>query len=180
MNFELLRSSLLEAAPSEKALKGLGLSDEEVQEFTSSFNIIRRNNGVMASYSTNIVQDFFTQYDPSTLEVGMIRFLSEPETIARGQIIGVVETDPLVVDKSSGKVFVDDLTAPGNTLWVCAASVERFLLALVPAANYLGMCLVDNAVRTNKELSTNVLNECVSIAGGDSYESFFRVILGVE
>ncbi|RCS56961.1 hypothetical protein [Parvibium lacunae] len=180
MDFELLCVSLREATPSEKALKGLGLSDEDVQEFTSSFNIIPRDGGVSITNSMDVVKEFFTQYDPSNLEVGMIRFLSAPKTVEAGQIIGQVEADPLVVDKSSGKVFVADLTSPGNTLWECADSVEKFLLTLVPAANYLGQCLVDHTVRTNKALSKNTLDACVSIAGGNRYESFFRMILGIE
>lgn len=179
MDFELLCTSLREATPSEEALKGLGLSDEEVQEFTSSFNIIPRNGSVSATHSTDIVKEFFTQYNPSNLEVGMIRFLSAPKTVEGGQIIGQVEADPLVVDKSSGKVFVADLTSPGNTLWECADSAEKFLLTLVPAANYLGQCLVDDSVRTNKALSKNALDECVLIAGGNRYESFFRMLFGI-
>lgn len=180
MDFELLCASLREATPSEKALKGLGLSDEEVQEFTSSFNIIPRDGGISATHSTDVVKEFFTQYDPSNLEVGMIRFLSMPTTVEGGQIIGQVEADPLVVDKSSGKVFVADLTSPGNTLWECADSAEKFLMTLVPAANYLGQCLVDDAVRANKALSRNTLHECISIAGGNRYESFFKMLLGIE
>jgi hypothetical protein len=182
MNFELLCSALQEAAPSQKVLKDLGLSDEEAREFTSSFNVIPRNDNKAVMHSADIIQDFFTQYDPSNLEVGMIRFLSMPKTIDRGRIIGYVEADTLVVDKSTGKVFVDDLTSPGNTLWECADSIEQFLFALVPAASYLGLCLVDDddKVRTNKLLSKNVLEKCVSIAGGSSYESFFRMLLGME
>lgn len=179
MNFQLLCSELHDAAPSEKSLKELGLSDEEVQDFVSSFKVVQRNNDSPAVHSADIVQDFFTQYDPSALEVGMIKFLNMPKTIDSGRIIGKVEADPLVVEKSSGKVFVDDLSSPGNTLWECAKNAEQFLLTLVPAANYLGQCLVNDNMCTNKTLSKNILDECVSIAGGRSYEPFFRMLLGI-
>jgi HNH/Endo VII superfamily nuclease toxin with a HHH motif len=180
MNFELLRSALLDAAPSEEALKALGISNEEAEGLISSFRILQRKEEVMTAEQSDVIGDFFSLYNPSNLEIGMIRFSALPKITDSGRVIGQVEADPLVVDKFTGKVYVDDLTSPGNTLWDCADSAEHFLSALIPAARYLGQCLVDDSIRCNKALLNQMLEECTVNAGGDRYATFYRMLLGAE
>jgi hypothetical protein len=180
MNFELLRSAFLDAAPSREALKALGVSNEEAEEFLSSFRILPRTRKIAAIDQSDAIGKFFSLYDPSNLEIGMVRFVDLPKITDAGCIIGQVEADPLVVDKFTGKVYVDDLTSPGNTLWECADSVENFFSALIPAARYLGQCLVDGSVRSNKAVLCQIQEECTANAGGSRYVTFYRMLLDAE
>jgi hypothetical protein len=180
MNFELLRNAFMSASPSESELKNLGLSNEDSRELIGSFMIEHRKNVDVAGDKNDVASTFFRLFDPSMLEVGMVRFSASPIKNDNGLIVGQVEADPLIIDSSTGQVYVDDLTTPGRRLWVCSDNFEHFLSALIPAAMYLGRCLADGSVRSDKNLLANSLRECIASAGGDEYAAFYSMLLGVE
>lgn len=179
MNLELLRQRLREAAPPTEAMMSLGISKAEAEKFTSSFELVPRSVAEANTVPPGPMHDFFSLYDPSPLEIGMVRFLPTPDRVSSGWVIGQAEADPLLLDEASNEIVVSDLTAPGRVLWRCADRGEHFLLALVPAAQYLGRCLIDDVSLDQKSLE-DALAQCVMSAGGASYEPFYRMLLGCE
>lgn len=176
---ESLRTGLLNAAPSVMALKNLGLSDNEVQSLRSSFTLVlRENKTAPIKIPLSHAGEFFSLYDPSCLEIGMINFLPQPEINGDGYCVGMVESDPLLINEETQEVFVDDLTSPGHTLWYCAKDFEHFLAALLPAAQYLAVTMIDELEERARHLLDKHLNDCVEAAGGIRYESFYRMLLG--
>ena len=180
MNFKLLCDELLSATPSINDLRSLGLSSEEIDEFVASFRIETRKDKVLIGEESDVVAHFFSDYDPSKVEVGMVRFLELPILRNAKWQIGQVESDPLIVDRVTGEVYVDDLTSPGLKLWICSDNFEHFLSALIPAAQYLGRCLIDASELDNHDSFNKFLNESVISAGGDRYVAFYKMLLGAK
>jgi len=179
MDLEQFRELLQKSAPNQDQLSSIGLSKKEVQEFLRSFQLVKRD-AIFKPSSGGIVEHFFTTYDPAKIEIGMVTFLSGPATKLNYVIIGKVESDPLVIDKSSGLVSVVDLASPSTVLWSCADSFSQFLDALIPAADFLGKCIISDDTRDNCALLESVIEKCTSLAGGPSYDSFYRMLIGSE
>lgn len=108
----------------------------------------------------------------------MVRFRDVPEPASYGYIIGQVEADYLALEASSGEVTVRDITGSDHIIWKCARDGASLLAALATAAEYLSACMTIN--RAEAALQRNTLNDCVRVAGGPLYRSFFEMLLGVE
>ncbi len=53
-------------------------------------------------------------------------------------------------------------------------------MALMPTAEYLGLCMVDDLAYGDKSSRDIALKQCVMYAGGLSYMPFYKMLLGFE
>lgn len=172
------RNALQGAKPTARSLAGLGLSGDEVAEIAASFDLRERATEQGNSLPDSALHDLFARYDPSSVEVGMVRFFDVPERASYGYTIGQVEADYLTLETHSGEVIARDIAGPGHTIWKCAQDGESLLAALAESAKYLGACIaVDHS---GSELQRQTLDRCTLLAGGPAYGGFYRMLLGVE
>lgn len=178
MNCDLFKLQLSEAAPPLQALRSMGYSDQEAAAIFSTFQIKERSTQVdLSPPEDEALRDLFVKYDPSNLEIGMVRFAPVPTTVANGWRIGTVEVDDLISTRA-GEVVVEELHSRDHILWRCASSGGCLLAALLAAARFLGSRLASND--DEPMLRAKVHQDCVFLAGGERYSDFYRMLLGLE
>lgn len=165
--------------PNRSDLTALSLSDDEVDAFLRSFLLPERGSRLTETKLPGGLGHLFDTYDPSDLEIGMIRFQSTPKADHSGWVIGKVESDWLKVDMESGEVCVEEFASPsGRKIWSCADNGESFLDALIPAACFLGRCLYEQELAGNQIARRECIRACVDAAGGKRYSSFYEMLIG--
>lgn len=164
------------APPAEK-LEGMGLSTVEVARFRESFSCKKRL--ASNSYSDPLL-DLVVNYDTSKLEIGTITFNPEVVESERGWRVGQFEIDPLMINRSSGEVHVEDEAKEGYVIWQCAADGEKFLDALLLAACFLAKCSYDEKLANDQAASHEQAGACTKAAGGSEYLDFYLALLGCE
>ncbi len=170
------KNALQDAKPASEELAAIGLHDGEVAEILCSFDLYERAKTLKNSLPDFALSDLFARFDPSRVEVGLVRFRDIPESAPYGFIIGEVEADYLAFEVISGEITVRDLTDPHHTIWKCAKGGEGLLSALAEAAKYLSACLVTD--QSGSEFQRETLGRCTRLAGGVAYGDFYRMLLG--
>lgn len=167
--------ALRAAAPSREALLGLGMSQDAATDFISSFELPARPEPVPVAIDGTF-RVFFGDFDPSKVEIGMVRFPDPPYRIGKSWVVGLVEADPLVFDPMSGALHVEDHATPGHVVWSCAASPDEFLHALLQASSVLG----SRSVEEVSEDPAAAIAACTAAAGGEAYGNFYRMLLSTD
>jgi len=137
---------------------------------TASYNLIERNPSSTVVVGDRTLSDLFSKFDPSSLEIGMVRFPPEPTEVDNGWVVAIDEADPIILSNSSGRLHVEDHASPGFVICECAIDGGAFLSALLPLARYLSEW-------PRLESAADVLNDCVERAGGEAFRSFYRTLL---
>lgn len=161
---------LHEAMPAHAELEEYGLDPEEIDEVQASFRSAPSKSSIGVATAKSELERMILEYDCSTVEVGLIRFLPAPHPCRQGVQIAYCEADPIIVD-ASGLVTMHDHGDPQKSI-ECAADSERFLDALS----------VFIALRREKSQWKGRVEEaaglCAAKAGGSSYMPFFRLLCG--
>jgi hypothetical protein len=177
MDVDAFRKALAAAAPHADALAQVGLSLSDANALISTFQLDARLAVVPNAIPDGVLCELFSRFDPSRVEIGMVRLAPNPIETAEGWRFGAVETDELNLDRRSGEIIVTEVGTNGHVLWRCASNGERFLAALATAASYLASCMTLPSSRTN---ALDVQRACSSSAGGDDYSDFYTMLLGAE
>jgi len=177
MNAELFSRSLQLAKPSSETLERIGLNRQEIAEIQTSFDLKERSESKVVDVQDPDLSELISKYDPSNIEIGMVRMLETPENSPLGWRVGQVEADYLVVDKGTGEIVVEEIASPGYVIWRCAADGGRFMSSMATAAKYLAECLLEDKARDAQQ--AEAFEVCVSLAGGRAYEPFYRMLLGI-
>lgn len=170
MRAEEFASQLKKLKPSLELLKSKGVSDKAAFEIQKSFDLIERNLAAFVTLPDKDIEELFSRFDPSNVEIGMIRFHTLPQQLSDGWIIGSDEADPLILEASTGEIQVRDLSDRSYKICSCAATGGAFLDAMILAAGYL--------VDLNHENSDPVIKACAERAGGAQYADFFESLIG--
>jgi hypothetical protein len=165
------------AAPRSDQLQQAGLSPRETEEFRLSYFCVPRATR-LGGHEADPVLDLLSRYDLGKVEIGMVTFTSEIGNDSEVWLLGKVEVDPLVEERRTGEVRVNEGSPRGRVLWRCARDGGRFLDALLPAAFFLGQCAYDSGVSENDSLRQGKARECALAAGGNDYLDFYRMLLG--
>lgn len=177
MNVEEFSSVLRDSMPTAAALSSLGIDQEGISELQSRFRLDERVALTLIPVLGDPVLDaLFRRFDPTSVVIGPIQFLSRPESVPGGWRIGQVESDPLIVKSETREVLVEDLARAGHILWRCARSPEHLLdaLALVIPVLAHGMKTPQNKV----SMKANEVDRCTSAAGGGEFHSFYEMLVG--
>lgn len=179
MNISEFKKGLEGCVPDIADLAKLGLLADDVDQFRRSFFILEREERLNDLGLPGQLGELFERFDPSNVEIGMLRFGLEPQKKNSNWVIGKVEADLLVVDMVSGEVCVEDFTAvPKHMLWRCAKNGESLLAALLPAACFLGRCLHDEELAGDEHRRKSCIDACVIEAGGELYRPFYQMLVG--
>ena len=109
----------------------------------------------------------------------MVTFANEVDEDAKYYYVGAVESDLLVIEKSTGNVMVVDMAATEHVLWHCAESGEQFLDALSICCTFLTNRLFDSSL-DEPSLINAAVKKCTVASGGNSFMDFYKMILGSE
>ncbi len=172
------RKALQTLKPTAEYLARVGIEGEHASQIAVSFEVCERAVEQDNDLPDATLQDLFSRYDTSRIEVGMILLSGVVEKVSYGFNIGQVEADYLALEAATGEVTVHDMTNPNLTLWKCARDGASFLAAIAEAAKYLSACIA--ADQSGSELQRQSLDCCRLLAGGPVYEDFYRMLLGVE
>lgn len=170
---------LAAAAPRSEQLQRVGLSPGESEDFRLSY-FSKPKPTFAGERQTDPLLDLLSRYDLGKVEIGMVTFASEIGADPDVWRVGKVEADPLVEDRRTSEVRVNEGNPRGQVLWRCARDGGRFLDALLPAAVFLGQCAYDSTVSENSGLHQAKAQECALAAGGNDYLDFYRMLVGCE
>lgn len=163
-------AALSAAKPARSELEDYGLEPEEIEAVQASFSSTARKTPVEVAVGKSELEKLILEYDCSTVEVGLIRFMAEPRVHRFGVQVAYCEADSIVVGAAGG-VAMHDHDAPAKSL-VCAVDSERFLDALSAFI----------ALRREKSQwkgrAAEAADVCAKKAGGADYAPFFRLLCG--
>jgi hypothetical protein len=179
MSPETFVQQLAEAAPSVVDLESRGLTNDEAMEFRKYYLCVKRDRPLTEPSGSDLVVELLRKWDLSKVEIGMVRFpgphLESPGVIC----IGCVEADPLVL-LPDGEIVVHELGTNKHLLWHVAKNSSALLEALVIAARFLAKGAVGKIELADYGAARSVASECASVAGGDKYSGFYKMLLGAE
>jgi len=178
MDPEAFKAALEKVKPSAESLMTEGLSRDFALEFMSSFEVRDRDRLEQNSLSDRTLNELFSRYDVSNIEIGMVRFCKNPRPVRRGWQIGQFEADDLILDADSGGIIVLSIEAIDHVMSRCAKDGSSLLAALARAAKFYEDFEDDDP--KSMAVHTEALEDCILAAGGQVYANFYRMLLGVE
>jgi len=168
---------LAQARPSSAVLSSLGIGGEGAASFQAAFELPRRIKRHDYGLPDATLNELYSDFDPSRVEVGPVRFEPAPRQVHDGWIVGDVSGDYLVLQALDGELNVRDIHQPSHLMERCAASGAMFLDGLSLAVEYFAGRLVD---RISDEAAGAYAAECGRLSGGQQYQDFYEMLLGVE
>lgn len=160
------------------SLRNLGVSEKYIEDKINNFRLAKKvNTQLSEGYYDNPILDLLTNYDCSYLKIGMIEF---KDTIDTEDYIffGKFEIDDLAIHRISGEIVMFELGLD-HILYYCSGSGERFLDAILIAAEFLNKRSVDDNLYQDEQLNIKMAEECGDAAGGEKYYDFYRMMFGV-
>lgn len=165
------------AAPSIEVLESAGLSEEQARDFRSSFIATKRSSIAPCIDELGELGCLYESFDVSQLVVGMFRFLDRPNEAPSSWLVGFVEADYVVADKTSRRLYVVDSSSPEHVIWMVASNGDAFLEALAEAAEYLAKTAVDEQFWNDPKEAAACVNRSVAAAGGEEFRSFYEMLI---
>ena len=157
------------SAPSLRTLEDFGLDQDEIEEIRLAFQCQRKPDATDDGPFRNELERMLHLYDCSNLEIGLIRFSSDPRRTVAGVAIGCVEADPLIVH-DDGQVATYDHADEQEMMLPCARTAEHFLEAL---STFLHLRIEEGSRPRNARMAAEL---CAHAAGGLQYLSFYEVL----
>jgi hypothetical protein len=161
-----------------QAHKDKGFSKEDIEKLLKSY--YATGKPVLSSsvtFKEDPVLDLVQNYDATSLEIGMVTFLEKIEEERDYLSFGKFEIDDLVIKKSTGNILMLG-EGKDHVLYPCAQNGDKFLDALLIAANFFEMRSMDDVLYEDQQLTCQLAIECSEIAGGVEYEDFYKMFLG--
>lgn len=167
MNASEFCEQLATAMPTKAELEAHGLDEDDIESIQACFLAKKRNRVLQGNGSE--LKKLVYEYDCSSVEVGLVRFLEEPVDYAQGREFAKFEYDPLVV-RRDGKVAMLDMLDRTWEYFICASSAGQFLDALAAYA----MQVKRRGEWAGK--SEQATNQYSLAAGGPEYAAFWRTL----
>jgi hypothetical protein len=172
--------ALAESAPSIADLEKCGLSKEQALDFAKSFLCVKRERPWPVVSGSNQLLELLRRWDLRKVEIGMVRF-PDPPTEQLGYVcVGRVEVDPLVILPGTEEIAVHELGSKEHLLWLVAKSGSTLLDALIVAARFLAQRTVGTIDFDNFKAARLVATECATVAAGEKYSDFYKMLLGAQ
>ena len=160
--------NLKNLVPSEEKLAKYGLSDEEIKSIQQVFLAEPRKVYIQ---SANPLFSLIENFDVSTLEIGLVRFLDCPVETKHFWRVGYVDADWLVIDKITDQIKVELHDFENQDIYICAENSEKFLDALYEVAKYI--------FSEERTFSKNCRQAkiCTDLAGSEKCFDFYKMLL---
>jgi hypothetical protein len=168
------------ATPNIVDLKRGGLSDAEAHEFKKSFTCAVRAASADSDGDVDELVQLLNHWDCGKVQIGMVQFLDRPVRTVCGMRVGLVEADPLLLRSSDGAAIVVESGSETHVLWFAAKNGEKFLDAIIRAAQFLGKRATGEIDFDDIASAKSAADQCASIAGGEKYVGFFGMLLGAD
>ena len=169
----------------------MGLSTEDATEMVEDEkeSLLLLEKSHVPRLIEDPIESLILNYDTSKLEIGMVR-LGEPTfvcDIPSGKVpIGVIESDPLVINKQNGEVELLDHSKPDFVMAKCAISSEKFMEALLLLASFVppyidlyGDLPKDKAEKNNSA-AYDIASKCALAAEISDEKNIYEMLLGSE
>jgi hypothetical protein len=119
----------------------------------------------------NPLEDLLVRFDCTRVALGRVHFVSHPRPHFAGQVVGVFESEPIVLEQG-GTVSLFEHERFGEKLLDCAVDGASFLRALsgfleIAYARKAWLHRLDEAAAT-----------CAMLAGGPRHEPFYTALCG--
>jgi hypothetical protein len=178
MNPQQFAESLQRLAPTRSKLAAAGYSDDESEQFIASFVCVRRRFPLDLETHGDDVLQLVREWDVSSVEIGMFSFLATPVvTDARAQV-GILEVDPVSHRSVDGGYVLEEVVS-GRFICRVAPSGCELLGALLEIAGFYAKSSVGEIDLDDDAMGLAVKQRCVDLLGGDEYETFCTMLLGV-
>lgn len=169
-------SALSLIKPARQSLVAEGLSTSEANALLRSFTAVKRIGSLPVNVPDKGLRDLFSVYDPSSIEIGMVKFLSEIQFNGIGWVFGRVEADDLLLDANTGRIVVSDIIDNTHFIWDCAKNGQSFLASMVVVAGALEIRSRNQSTFVDSKYQ--YLIDCMKFAGGGEYGAFYDMLLG--
>lgn len=150
-----------------------GYSEKLAIKAVSTYNVEKTKGE--SNYNDELLK-LVDCFSAKNLEIGIVKFYENIIEADDYFIVGEVEADWLVVDKLTGITRVIELHSAEN-LWDCAANGSRFLDAVLEVKLYITKSSLDENL-LNQKITCLVAEECSTIAGGEQFLDFYKMLLG--
>lgn len=178
MEAKVFVEELRKLMPKTKALKSLGLEDTFINYFQNRFLCKPKKLNANYNYSivTDEVESLVSQYDCSSIEIGMLNFILSPDYSEDYIVVGQIEGDQVVINLITKEVEVRDGMSMDHVIWSCASNGSNFLTSLILSAEYFVRVAILNNIDVEGKIQ--VLDRVVQAAGGEKYRDFYITFIG--
>jgi hypothetical protein len=121
----------------------------------------------------NLVMNF----DISDVDFGDIAFAEEVLGDEESYELGMFEEKFLIIDRNSGRVYVEDDDEEGSVVFTCADSSEKFIDALWVAVRYFSFQMNEKLKDSDIESCEIKAKQCAEVAGNEEYIPFYQDFL---
>jgi hypothetical protein len=169
--------ALSACAPDTDALKRQGYESSLVAEFHDSYIAVPNT---MKSSNPDPLIALLSEYDLSSIVIGMVTFRRDPVEHSWGHVIGYDEADPIVVESATGRIQIRDHASLAYVICSCAASSSQFLDAMANVACFSSRCKVEPSLYDDNDEKLRQAHESARLAGGNDYLRFYIDAVGYE
>ncbi len=179
MKADTFVQKLWQLAPDANKLMLDGLDQDDADELREAFRCEPKANPHRCPERPLL--DLVLSFDASEVEIGMVCFSDKAETQGDAIVVGEVESDPLLVDRATGEIRVEEFGSDGHLLWRCARSEHEFLDALIVVADWSARAMEAlEGVPVKSTDRDSAITNAAKLAGGGEYRDFYLMLLGYD
>ena len=171
---------LFRLTPSIEDFLNLGYKHEIAEQLMLEYKCIAKESKLDEINIADELLLLVQNYDCSKVQIGIVSFFKEIYILDDYIVLGEVEGDILALRKETLEIHVLDNENPQWIIWTCASSGKHFLDAMICAAEFFSIRIKNTHVAKNREYTRENVNKCASKAGGDAYQNFYSVLLGLD
>jgi hypothetical protein len=180
MDATTFADKLASLAPGLESYISDGLTEDEARSLMRRYCCIRRPKPIVDLDDSNPVLELLIKWDLSNVGIGIVGFSDVPAVEDSGIVIGRVEADPLVIMRNTSEIVVLESGTEEHLLWPVAQNGEKMLDALIISAQFISSCSSGAIDNDDKDAAKFAAHECAIAAGGNKYQDFYYMLLGVE
>jgi hypothetical protein len=151
-----------------------GLGQYFMEEYIGCYTFKKKDSKKL----NNPIEELVSNFDGSSVEIGMITFDIEPFENEDYFAFGRFEVDYLVISKRTGEIKLIDHEDVNNIMYDCASDSSSFLKAILAAAAFLDKLPYDDNLANDQKQICEMAGNCSRIAGGNKYNGFYKTLLG--
>ncbi len=178
MTHKEFAESLKKVPFDQEVYKQHGWSDNFIEDTFKRHTFLPKEQDNTIAESDDPIQNLIRSFNVSNVEIGMVQF---NDKIVNGKdyiIFGRVETDDLVISRITKEILLLE-SGMEHILYHCASNSTTFLNALLQIAPFLQQRGIDDALFENADAQIQFASECGETAGGEKYNDFYKMLLGI-
>ncbi|GGH21943.1 hypothetical protein [Mucilaginibacter phyllosphaerae] len=162
--------------PNTEDFQNVEISEESKEQYIAEFNVKKISDKMYENEIVNLISN----YDVTSFRVHDITFDADYQQDNEYLYFGFDIYDRLIINKDNGKIFSYDAYGDRIVL-ACAENAEKFLDALYEIMKFSKTkMLTKYSEKIFIENSKKVAYLAALHAGGEEYEDYYKVMLGIE